>query len=533
MHIKKLIVKNFKALRDTDVDFNQHLNIIVGDNETGKSTVLEAINLVLTGYINGTSILNDKNPYLFNNKTVDEFFDGIDKGLTLPPPNILIEVYFENNDALAKFMGSNNSLRDNCPGLSLAIEFNEDYCAEYKEYLDEYKKRKEKSRTIPVEYFYVNWQSFAGEHITARKRAVNSTLIDTSLQRYGSHTNKYITKIISDILDNKQRIDLSLSYRKMKEDFSKEENVRKINEQLVTKGEDITDKKLTVSMDLSSRFSWESSLTAHLDEIPIEFAGKGEESCVKMKLAMESSDDVHVLLIEEPENHLSYANMNKLINKISEKGKGKQIIITTHSSFVLNKLGIRDVILFKPDRSLRLDQLSPDTYDYFKKLPGYDTLRLILSQKAILVEGPSDELIVQKAFFCKYNKMPLECNVDIISVRALSFKRFLEIGKLLNLNIAVVTDNDGDVEKLKRKYEDYEGLPNLVIHYDEDENCMTLEPQILKANSLELLNRIFNTHYSRDEDLLRYMDNNKPECALKIFDSTEKTTFPGYINDAI
>jgi predicted ATP-dependent endonuclease of OLD family len=35
------------------------------------------------------------------------------------------------------------------------------------------------------------------------------------------------------------------------------------------------------------------------------------------------------------------------------------------------------------------------------KLPGYDTLRLILCNKAILVEGPSDELIVQKAYFVR------------------------------------------------------------------------------------------------------------------------------------
>lgn len=42
--------------------------------------------------------------------------------------------------------------------------------------------------------------------------------------------------------------------------------------------------------------------------------------------------------------------------------------------------------------------LTPDTYSYFKKLPGYDTLRLILAHRVILVEGPSDDLIVQHAY---------------------------------------------------------------------------------------------------------------------------------------
>ena len=36
--------------------------------------------------------------------------------------------------------------------------------------------------------------------------------------------------------------------------------------------------------------------------------------------------------------------------------------------------------------------------NYFKKLPGYDTLRLVLAKRVILVEGPSDELVVQRAY---------------------------------------------------------------------------------------------------------------------------------------
>ena len=61
------------------------------------------------------------------------------------------------------------------------------------------------------------------------------------------------------------------------------------------------------------------------------------------------------------------------------------------------------------------------------KLPGYDTLRLILSSKTILVEGPSDELIVQKAYQKKYGKMPLADGVDVIAVGHLLLKGFLRL----------------------------------------------------------------------------------------------------------
>ena len=168
------------------------------------------------------------------------------------------------------------------------------------------------------------------------------------------------------------------------------------------------------------------------------------------------------------------------------------------------------------------------------KLPGYDTLRLILSPKCILVEGPSDELIVQKAYKVQHGKLPLEDGIDVISV-ALAFKRFLELGKALNLDIRVVTDNDGDVARLKKKFKDYmePNAGKIRICYDLDEECHTLEPQLLKANSLGTLNTILERNDATEDSLLKYMDKNKTDYALKVLMSDEPLKFPQYIKDAI
>lgn len=53
MIITKVIIDNFKSFEHFERDFFEDVNIIVGDNETGKSTILEAINLALTGELNG------------------------------------------------------------------------------------------------------------------------------------------------------------------------------------------------------------------------------------------------------------------------------------------------------------------------------------------------------------------------------------------------------------------------------------------------------------------------------------------------
>ena len=64
-------------------------------------------------------------------------------------------------------------------------------------------------------------------------------------------------------------------------------------------------------------------------------------------------------------------------------------------------------------------------------------------------------------------------------------------------------------------------------------NYNTLEPLILKSNNLSKLNMIFGTKYTIEDDLRKYMKNNKTECALKIFDTQEEMLFPDYIMEAI
>lgn len=529
MYLTRLIVKNFKSLRDTEIDLNPHLNVLVGDNETGKSTLLEAINLVLSCQIKGRNIQYELNPFLFNNEVVTEFLEAIRNGKGVQPPSILIEAYLPDDESLAKYRGTNNSLRENCPGVKLIIEFDEEYSEPYQQYIGS----PSEVRTIPIEYYVVRWFDFANNPYPIRNRPLDATYIDASLLRGSSNAERYILKIISDVLNPQQRVELSLAYRQLKDIFLNQGSVKKINAHLAEKKGDITDKDLSVSLDVSARSAWETTLVPHLNDIPFSLAGSGEQASVNTKLAIEASEDSHIFLVEEPENHLSYPNMNRLISKISAKAPEKQIVVATHSSFVLNKLGIENVILFNRNKSMKLDNLSAETRDYFLKLPGHDTLRLILSQKAILVEGPSDELIVQKAFIQKHGVTPLEIGIDVITINSLAFKRFLEIATMLNLTVKVVTDNDGDLEKLREKYAEYLGKERIEICYDEDVRCPTLEPQLLKANSLEKLNQVFGTEYKDDNQLLAYMKKNKTEWALKLFNSGIAVIFPEYIQNAI
>ena len=194
-------------------------------------------------------------------------------------------------------------------------------------------------------------------------------------------------------------------------------------------------------------------------DIPFHYIGKGEQCIVKNKISIRhtKAKEANLILLEEPENHLSHSKLNQLIRDLKSDRDGKQILISTHSSFVANKLGLENLILLNNCKTIRLNDLSDETQRFFEKLSGYDTLRLILCDHAILVEGDSDELIVQKAFMINNNGcLPIEKGVDVISVGT-SFLRFLEIAEKIEKKTTVVTDNDGDVDALKSKYEEYLG----------------------------------------------------------------------------
>lgn len=532
MVIKRVIIENYKSFKGTfELDILKDMSIIVGDNEVGKTSLLECINLALTNQINGRACIYELTPFMFNAEVVKEYLNKIKKGEPTELPKINIELYFNNSTDIMPLKGINNSKREDCPGVKLSIEFNEAYIEEYEQYISE----PEKVTTIPIEYYEVKWYSFANNSITSRSMPINVTYIDASSNKLANGADKYISKIINNVLDDREKAQLALNYRKLKESFVSEESVKGVNTKLNTLTKEISEKEIIVSVDVSNKSNWETALTSYLDEVPFSYAGQGEQNSIKMKLALETNgQDCNIILIEEPENHLSFTNMSKLINGIGDKCSGKQLVITTHSPYVANKLGLENLILFGENKEkMSLSNLSAETQDYFKKLPGYYTLRMVLSKKPILCEGPSDELIIQKAYLKKYKKLPIEDGVDVITVKGLSFKRFLEIAKLIGKPIAVVTDNDGSVSSVRKKYSDYIGNSNINICFDCDENYRTLEPQICKVNKKEDLERVLNISMDTIEEVQNYMIKHKTEVALKIFESDEEIIIPEYIYNAI
>lgn len=536
MRVSKVNIENYKCFEGAfSISFTQGVNIIVGDNEAGKSTVLEAVNLALSGILHGRYLKNELSQYLFNYKVVETYLSALLNGKKPTLPSIVIEVFFTESE-LPLFEGNGNSEKVKGCGVVFKVEFDSAYQNEYEALVSEGGE----ITTVPIEYYKISWMSFARDSVTARTIPIKSVLIDSTSSKYQNGSDVYVSRIIRNDLEDNERVKLSQAYRKMKDGFIGDASVKAINKKINNKAK-ITDKDLLISVDLSTQNSWETTLMTYLDNVPFHQIGKGEQCIIKTNLALEHerSREANLILLEEPENHLSHSKLNQLMKRVSDSCTGKQVIVSTHSSYVANKLGLENLILLNQQKVTRLSDLPPDTFTFFKKLPGYQTLRMLLCKKAVLVEGDSDELIFQKLYMETHNgRIPIEDGIDVISVN-LTFKRFLDIAIKINQPVAVVTDNDGKyAETVIKKYEDYSAEKNIKVFADPRNYLNTLEPQFTDANSANLkkLCTVIGVdikNYDTAIKISKYMISKKTTWALKVFESNINLKYPDYLKRVI
>ena len=143
MKIDRLKIVNYKLFQNVMIEMNDSINIFVGENDSGKTTILEALSMALTGKANGSSIASRLNLDWFNATVRRKFEQLVADGETPELPAIEIEVYFcppnEDEVVVKKFRGTNNSLHENVEGVKLEIMFDTQYSVAYKQLLSDNK----------------------------------------------------------------------------------------------------------------------------------------------------------------------------------------------------------------------------------------------------------------------------------------------------------------------------------------------------------------------------------------------------------
>jgi len=517
--IKSLRIEGFKKFNEITVtDFNDHMNIFVGENEAGKSTILEAIKLVLNQQYKTAekAVLAD----LFNVDIVKNFKSNptID---TLP--YIYIELSLDLDDKAKDseyFYGEVNRNKSEAFGIAFECRFNKDIGNELAKDVSEGK--------IPYEYYALSWTTFAGQSYYLVKKPFNFLVINSSSGDTNASFNYFNRALFSNRYDESTRLNAKHKFR---EGLSAAFDAAEL--------EDIDDKRKFGISD--KRVILEGVLSVYEDSIPLENKGSGMESLIKTQIALDKQKSkLDVILMEEPENHLSYQTMNRMLDEISRRQNESQIIITTHSNLIASRLNLKSVQWITDNRVVSLKDINSDTADFFVRADNNNFLQLLLSKKVILVEGASEVILLPKIYNMITTRTLESDGISIISCGGITYKRYLDVAIGDEKRIAVLTDNDSDQNKITDAVTFNQTSNNRKIFIPTCVDNWTWEVGLYNLNTALFTDRIsidakYKYLYNKTDwgQVLGKMLNNKVDVAFDLADNDVAFEIPQYVKDAI
>lgn len=527
-YIKSIFIKGFKKFREFDMAFNNQMNIFVGENEVGKSTVLNAIKLVLN------------QDYRYADKAVLEDLFNVDliKSFKENPsienlPKIYIELELELNPSgknAEYFWGEHNLSRTAKYGISFTCEFDEELGCDIA-------GLKENSE-IPYEYYMLRWNTFSGMPYNLLKKPLTFLFLNTSEQGRYSSFNYYTRNVFENSFSDSQKLEIKNRFRNsLKIDFGKIDSVQLENDRVFG-----IDSKKVILENILSIFAQGVSLENH---------GSGMESLIKTEIALNRKDEFNVVLMEEPENHLSFTNMQKMISIVSQRNESSQLFIATHSSMIASRLDLRNVFWITEGQAHSLQNVAPEVATFFTKAVNNNFLQLLLSKKVILVEGPTEFLLVPEFYEQETGKTIFNDQVTIISCNGISYKKYLQIAEHTDKRIAVLTDNDknenGQIQSAAALNSAYkEQKEKFRIFMAQDANQWTWEVCLYHSNEA-ILKEFIESSFQKEaaykyngEDYgpyIGYMLNHKADFAFEILNKNlirkNNLKMPDYVKEAI
>ena len=208
MYIKKIKLHNYRRFKDLEVYFKEGRNILVGDNESGKSSILEAIDLTARGSRHRVEDIGIKT--LFNVEAVRNFMAGDRQLESLP--NMYVELYL--NDIIEEGLdGKCNSDENPSYGIRMAIEPDDSLSRQTLAVL------RMQNASFPFEFYNILFQTFSGEPYNGYTKKVKTIFLDNSTIGNEYALNDYISIIYETTLNHIEQLTIKQCYGNTKEIF--------------------------------------------------------------------------------------------------------------------------------------------------------------------------------------------------------------------------------------------------------------------------------------------------------------------------
>lgn len=518
--IKSLHIEGFKKFTSLDVEFNEHMNILVGENEAGKSTILDAIKTVLNQQYRNMdkSVLRD----LLNTQMVTTF-QANPNVKTLPRVVIEVELALIPKAKNAEYFYGEvyGAMKKQDEKFGIRFE------CKYDELLGAGMEQSILEGKIPYEYYTLTWMTFANNPYQMIRRPLQFLVIDTTSSAVAPSFNYYNRTLFTSKYNEPTRA-------KAKNEFR-----MKLEEAFDTAGLPPLGESRKFGVD-TKKVVLETILSVYEDSIALENRGSGMESLIKTEIALDKANGLDVILMEEPENHLCFSTLRKMLQEISNKQKDSQIIVVTHNNMIASRLNLNNVLWITEDGVKPLTAVDKTVAEFFVKADNNAFLQLLLSKKVFLVEGATEFLLLPHFYKQITGRTIEEDGVSVISCNGISYKKYLEIANATNKKIAVITDNDGKQAKIDEAivFNQSKDLQHIFIGNTVDDWTWEICLYNLNKTVLEEIIEVqagadYLFHKKDYGKVPGKMLNNKVETAYQMLLSGVVFEIPQYVKDAV
>ncbi|WP_417657990.1 ATP-dependent nuclease [Pseudidiomarina aestuarii] len=545
MYIRTVEIENYRAFKSFEIRLSP-LSLIIGENEAGKTNLFDALALPLK---NNDISFNKKRLSVsdINREAIKDFYQAIIKGkeddeIKALIPKVRVEV---------EFTEPKNIIEEGVIGKwIIGEEADDSYKIRYdfrpkdadhfvktaKELLEGIKDIKDtRWFNLPIElYDYNVTQSNNGLKVSysdLRLIAINSINAerDDFAESSTQKSNDILTKMLISSLEDSDKAKINSAYTSFFDEIESTETFKKI----VTPAPDFENffdeivDKLECIPNLPNLKSILSNITLKSGESYLYQRGLGYRNLVYIYLLFEffkgNRNALNLCCIEEPEAHLSVNNLrfaSDFIYKSTQKGGSSlQAVISSHSPQIINKLELTNVIVLSGNEAVHLTDSNMHLTNYLRKRPNFDILKLLLSNKTVLVEGTTEEMLINAILYRDNGNVS---SLEVISIEQTGFTTFMDVWLQVNRSntkkkLSIIRDYDEN-DTTKSKHEEYDtNNANIRVRTT---TKYTLEDDLAAADgNLSRLNKLFKKNYNTPEEMAVFLKKSKAERMLKVADS--------------
>lgn len=539
MYIEKIEISNYRNFDHFEMSFHKGLNVIVGANNSGKTGLLKAINL-----LSGQESISVHD---FNKNNLKKHYQK--KYLEEAPfIEIIYHIMHEapiddtNDESSLKLQGllNFNTAEKDSKNPAKFYHLRARLRARYNiksEAIERY--REAVKGVVDLESYIRILDSFVsdGKYAWNYSAADTGTKISNSVVKDifeicfigADRTHKEIDEATKKEIGKLEKDDetISMEIIKLKEQTSQElknilsgpiENTvadygkegRKIG---LEKGKVSVQPTVAVEFSLANTYFTEAKDTKADYTMPIDHNGSGYNNLINILILvrlskLEKGKEFHLMCLEEPEAHLHPAMQYKLFKYLKEMENkdelNQQIFVTTHSSNISSVAGLDNIFMLAYERndnnddciSQSLSELfgKPKKKNAKKHLAKFlDVTRsdMLFADKVILMEGIAERLLLPH--FMEICGCPYEDDhISIVEIGGRHFEHFLELFKnnKVQKKVLCITDKDfawqdADAIGTKNDYDSFKPDHVKKLENDYKGSCFNICTQSLGGRTFE------------------------------------------------